>query len=117
MTNAIHSRPYPEQDLLDDGDMGGGLSSMLSLATIRGVVYRQRFTLVGIVSLALVAALVVTLLTRPMYSASATVRIDPFTTNIVDGQNLEPDVPVNEVDRYMQTQATVITSRDRKSVV
>lgn len=111
MTNAIHSRPYPEQALLDDGDMGGGLSSMLSLATIRGVVYRQRFMLVGIVSLALVAALVVTLLTRPMYSASATVRIDPYTTNIVDGQNLEPDIPVNEIDRYMQTQATVITSR------
>lgn len=111
MTNAIQSRPYPEQALLDDGDMGGGLSSMLSLATIRGVVYRQRFMLIGIVSLALVAALVVTLLTRPMYSAAATVRIDPFTTNIVDGQNLEPEVPVNEVDRYMQTQATVITSR------
>lgn len=111
MTNAIQSRPYPEQALLDDGDMGGGLSSMLSLATIRGVVYRQRFMLVGIVSLALVAALVVTLLTLPMYSASATVRIDPYTTNIVDGQNLEPDIPVNEIDRYMQTQATVITSR------
>lgn len=111
MTNAIQSRPYAEQALPDDGDMGGGLSSMLSLATIRGVVYRQRFMLVGIVSLALVLAFVVTLLTRPMYSASATVRIDPYTTNIVDGQNLEPDIPVNEIDRYMQTQATVITSR------
>lgn len=107
----IQSRSYPEQALLEDGNLNDQPSSLISLAAIRGIVYRQRFLLVGIVALALVAAFVITLLTRPLYSASATVRIDPFTTNIVDGQNLEPDVPVNEVDRYMQTQATVITSR------
>jgi capsular exopolysaccharide synthesis family protein len=111
MTTALQSRSYPEHALLDDGEMGGGLSSMLSLSTIRGIVYRQRFMLIGIITLALVAALVITLLTRPLYSASTTVRIDPLTSNIVDGQNLEPEVPVNEIDRYMQTQATVITSR------
>jgi polysaccharide biosynthesis transport protein len=111
MTTAIPSRSYPEQAFLEDGVMADQGGSLISLAAIRGIVYRQRFMLIGIVTLALVAALVVTLLTRPLYSASATVRIDPFMNNIVDGQNLEAEVPVNEVDRYMQTQASVITSR------
>lgn len=111
MTNATYSRSPAEQALLDDGETGGSLSSLLNLNMIRGILYRQRYMLLGIIGLALVGALVVTLLTRPMYSASSTVQIEPFSAYIFEGQSISPDVPVNEIDRYMKTQATVITSR------
>lgn len=111
MTNATYSRSPAEQALLDDSDTGGSLSSLLSISMIRGIIYRQRYMLLGIVGLALVGALVVTLLTRPMYKAEATVQIVPNASYIVEGQNISPDVPVNEIDRFMRTQATVITSR------
>lgn len=111
MNNATYSRSPAEQALLDDGETGGSLSSLLNMTMIRGILYRQRYMLLGIVGLALVSALVVTLLTRPIYSASATVQIEPFAAYIFEGQSISPDVPVNEVDRFMKTQATVITSR------
>jgi len=111
MTNASLTRSPSEHYLLDDGDSAGAPASLISLSMIRGILFRQRYMLAGIIGLALVAALVITLLTRPMYSAAATVRIEPFVSYIVNGQNLSPDIPTNEVDRFMQTQSTVITSR------
>lgn len=111
MMNAIQSRMPTDQAMLDDLDGNGFMGNVLNLSMIRGVVYRQRYMLLGIIGLALVAALVVTLLTRPLYTASATVRVEPFAAYIVEGQNLSPEIPVNEINRFMQTQSAVITSR------
>ncbi|MCX7284562.1 MAG: polysaccharide biosynthesis tyrosine autokinase [Novosphingobium sp.] len=111
MNNATYSRSPAEQALLDDGESGGSFGNLLNMTMIRGIIYRQRYMLLGIVGLALVGALVITLLTRPIYSAYATVQIEPISAYIVEGQSLSPDVPVNEIDRFMKTQATVITSR------
>ncbi|MFM2371324.1 MAG: hypothetical protein RIS85_1057 [Pseudomonadota bacterium] len=88
-----------------------GSESFLSLAVLRGILYRQRHILIGIVALALVAGVVITLLTKPTYSASATVQIVPGGSQILEGQELDRDIGSNEVVRYMQTQSTIITSR------
>lgn len=88
-----------------------GSEGFLSLTVLRGILYRQRHVLIGIVALALVAGVVITLLTKPTYSASTTVQIVPGGSQILEGQGLDRDIGASEVVRYMQTQSTIISSR------
>lgn len=111
MTTLPTSRAMPDQYYVGEPEPSGGLSSMLTIATVRGIIYRQRYMLIGIIGLALVGSLVLTLLTQPLYQASATVRIDPYAKQVVEGQDLEPATPANDIFRYMQTQGSVINSR------
>ncbi|MBA4163653.1 MAG: exopolysaccharide biosynthesis protein, partial [Erythrobacter sp.] len=84
---------------------------LLSAADLRGIVFRQRWLIAATIGVALVAGLIATLLTRPIYEAFATVRIDPWGSNIVQGQDIEPGLATNEVYRYMETQGSVIESK------
>lgn len=56
---------------------------LLSAAELRGIVFRQRWLIAATIGAALLAGLIATLLTRPIYEAFATVRIDPWGSNIV----------------------------------
>lgn len=87
----------------------GGL---ISLATIRGLLFRQRIILIGVTAAALVIGLTITLLMRPVYEAGATVRVDPTGVNIVEGQDLAPTPNSNEINRYMNTLGSVIQSKN-----
>lgn len=89
---------------------GGGDSPAISFSAIRGIVFRQGQLIIAIVIIALVAGLVVTLLTRPKYEASSTVVVDPNTARVVEGQDIEGAVAPNEMVRYLKTEATIIKS-------
>jgi len=86
-------------------------NSLLDITNIRGLLYRQRYVLVGVTAAVLLVGFVITLLMRPQYEAVATVQIDPVRTNIVEGQDVSPVIGANEIDRYMKTQGSVIKSR------
>lgn len=86
-----------------------GSGNTFNLAMLRGIAYRQRNVLIGIVLLALVGGLVVTLLTKPIFEAGATVQIDPSAIRIVE--SLDADLGPAEIGRYMNTQGEVIKSR------
>ncbi|MDT0509466.1 polysaccharide biosynthesis tyrosine autokinase [Novosphingobium sp. MMS21-SN21R] len=86
-------------------------AGLINLSMIRGLLFRQRIILTGVVLAALVLGLVTTLLTKPIYQSTATVRIDPDGANIVQGQDLAPTIATNEIDRYMKTQGSVIMSQ------
>ncbi|SMQ69455.1 Chain length determinant protein [Altererythrobacter xiamenensis] len=62
-------------------------SGPLSASFLRGVVYRQRFLIAATIGVVMLAGLIVTLLMTPVYEATATVRIDPYASNIVEGQD------------------------------
>lgn len=97
----------PGSEIQADGASGG----LISLETVRGLLFRQRAILTGVVAATLVIGLIVTLLMRPQYQAAATVRVDPAGVQIVEGQNLAPEVAVNEIGRYMNTLGAVIKSK------
>jgi len=113
MTEAANSRAsWTDQYMPGPADTDQGQpTSVINLSMIRGLLFRQRMILIGVIATALVLGLVVTLLTKPVYQSTATVRIDPNGANIVEGQDLAPTVATNEINRYMQTQGTVITSQ------
>lgn len=89
----------------------GSETSTITFGAVRGILFRQRLILVGIVLAALAIGLVMTLLTRPMYQAQATVMVTPNSAKVVEGQDIEDFVASNEIVRYMQTQGALIRSR------
>ena len=86
-------------------------NSALSASFLRGMIVRQRFLIAATIGLALLAGLLLTLLVTPIYQAVSTVRIDPYGSNIVEGQDVAPGLASTEITRYMQTQGTVLESR------
>lgn len=86
--------------------------NLIDFAFIRGALYRQRLLIVAVVAFALVAGLVITLLSTPVYQASATVKVTPNSNQIVEGQDIStPYLSSNEVYPYLQTQQKIIESR------
>lgn len=85
--------------------------SVLSWQTLQGMAWRQRYVIAACLVVALVSALVVTLLAQPLYQASATVRYDPPGMEIIEGQTLGTYVSTNEVSREIATLASTVKSR------
>lgn len=108
-SNRSAGGPWVDRYLPGGHEPARGTENPFSLTLIRGIAYRQRHILIGILTFALVAGVVVTLLTKPIYKASATVQIDPGGSKIVE--SLEPDLGPAEIGRYMNTQGAVIKSR------
>lgn len=83
----------------------------LTFASIRGVLWRQRYILVIVTALTVLAALCLTLLMTPVYEAQTTVRYDPPSGATAAGDDLERYVSANEVGAVMRTIASVAESR------
>lgn len=116
-------QPIGQRDWLD-GFMPAGQGTpiqspprLLSMAAIRGILFRQRFLISGVIIAALIIGLAVTMLTTPMYRASSTVQISPYGNFIVEGQDVEQGVGANQIYDLMVTQVGVLTSRDLASKV
>lgn len=91
--------------------------SFIDIATIRGALFRQRWLIGGTLLVAAIAGLVWTLLATPMYEARSTVRIEPFGSFIVPGQDVDPGIASNQVYDMLQTQLAIITSRSLANTV
>lgn len=85
-------------------------SQFLNVAAIRGLLWRQKYVLGGIVVSVLLATFIYTVLQQPIYTATSTVRVDPQSDQIIDGQDTV-DLRGGDAVRYAQTLSRVITSR------
>ena len=90
---------------------------LLDLSAIRGMLYRQRWLLAGVVVASLIVGLIITLLATPMYEARATVKVEPYGQYIVEGQDIEGGIASNQVFDFLQTQIAVIQSRNLATTV
>ncbi|GAA0266854.1 exopolysaccharide regulatory tyrosine autokinase VpsO [Alteraurantiacibacter aestuarii] len=87
--------------------------AQINLADIRGIFWRQRYVLIGVVALVMLGAFVYTLLTPATYRASVTMQIEPNQQAIIEGQELTgTSIASNDITRYMETMAAVIRSRN-----
>jgi capsular exopolysaccharide synthesis family protein len=84
---------------------------LINFATIRGILFRQRWLVASIIVLALLGGLVVNLLSTPMYLAEAKVAVKPMGKYIVEGQDVEQGISPTQIDDYLATQVEIIKSR------
>jgi polysaccharide biosynthesis transport protein len=88
-------------------------ASRIDVAWLRGALFRQRWLIAAVVTLAIIAGVVATLLTPPTYQATATVRVSPWNNQIVEGQEVAASiVSASEIDKFMTTQIEIIQSRN-----
>lgn len=90
---------------------------LISLATVRGILFRQRWLFAGVIVAALTVGLILTLWATPMYSATSRVSVEPYGAFILEGQDVEQGIASNQVGDYLATQVELIESRSLAEVV
>lgn len=88
----------------------------INIAMIRGLLYRQRWLIAGVLVAAVVLGVVATLLATPMYQANAKVSVKPYGQQIVEGQ-IDNSVPANQAYEFIATHVERIKSRELALVV
>lgn len=83
----------------------------ISLAIIRGILFRQRWLIAGVLVAAILGGLIITLLATPVYEAQAKVKVEPYGTFVLEGQDVGQEVAPNQLFTYLATQVEVIKSR------
>jgi polysaccharide biosynthesis transport protein len=90
---------------------------LISLAVIRGIIFRQRWTMLAAVAVSIVIGIVLTLLATPIYQASSRVAYEPYGANVVQGQDVNPGSAGREMITFLGTQGQIIGSRSMAEVV
>lgn len=90
---------------------------LIDVSAIRGILFRQRWLVLLIVLASLVGGVVWTMMATPMYEAQTTVRVDPTGKNVVEGQDVMPEVYGHRINAYLATQVEIIKSRSLANVV
>jgi capsular exopolysaccharide synthesis family protein len=94
------AQPAPEP-------VAGGLD--LNLQTIWRIVHEWRWLILGSVAVGLAGAIIITLLTTPLYKASAILEINPPSVEILDDQKGQAVVPNDR--EFLATQYGLLRSR------
>lgn len=90
---------------------------MISWPLIRAIIYRQRWIFLSVVTIGLLIGLVMTILQKPLYDATASVRIEIGTQSIVQGGDLEQPLNTFNYNQYIQTEKMVLASRGMAETV
>ena len=88
----------------------------LGISAIRGLLFRQRWLVAGVLFAAAVVGLIATLLVTPMYQATAKISVKPYGVYVVEGQ-AEQSIPSNLIYDYLSTLVERIKSRKLAEVV
>lgn len=89
----------------------GGTARGIDLHGIWGVFVRHWPMMLAIVLLALALGAASVMLTRPVYSAHASLQIETQEPRILAAENVTPDAPQSENSRTLQTQMELLVSR------
>lgn len=104
---------------LDDGSLPrayvdddfGPRARGIDLQSLWAMVVRNRVLMGSILLLALLAGLASIWLIKPVYTAQATIQIEPQVPRIVGTEEVTPDAGRTESERLLQTQADLLSSR------
>lgn len=111
------SAPMLDRYLPRASDYAPEGGAAIDFTMIRGILWRQRFIIIGVVSLALLAGAIATMLMTPRYQATATVQLNLAGGSIIEGQDLDPYIATNEYARYAETLSEVVESRNMAAKV
>ena len=81
------------------------------LEEILAAAYRQRFVIATALALALVISLILTLTSKPQYTAVASVQLDQQAPQVFAADSLQPATDEKDAERFIQTQVDRARSR------
>ena len=83
----------------------------IDLRRIGAAIRRSLLGVIAILVIALGVGVLITLLMRPQYVATSQVLIEQTADAIIEGAETQSNVPMQETERFLQTQVDVIESR------
>jgi capsular exopolysaccharide synthesis family protein len=89
----------------------------INFATVRGILFRQRWLIAGVLVAAIIGGVIWTLLSTPMYEATAKVKVEPYGRYIVEGQDVDQGIAASQIYDYISTQIEVLKSRNLADIV
>ena len=95
----------------------GEAPGMIDMAAIKGMLWRQRFVLAGVIAAVVLLAFIATVLVKPVYQATATVRVEPDTSTPLDDPTYQSRISAMEIQRYLVTLTRVLQSRSMANLV
>ncbi|HKX91518.1 MAG TPA: polysaccharide biosynthesis tyrosine autokinase [Sphingomicrobium sp.] len=120
MNNSIavpNQGPWPLQpyapgqpQTLQPGQRTYSAAGHLDLPTLLRIVQHWRWLIIGAVAIGLALAIIITLLTTPVYRAWVTLEVNPPTVNVSDEQSKERETYQNPYD-VVATQVGLLTSK------
>lgn len=107
-TNALgHARHLPEPA----GTAPAHADATVDLRKFWGLIVKRRLFLLGIVAVAIVLGIIVTLIMTPIYRATTAIQIEREATKVLEGQDVQPVEQAMEAERFLQTQIDLLGSR------
>ncbi|SNS27730.1 GumC family protein [Sphingopyxis indica] len=89
----------------------------LDFAAIWAAAYRSRYWIIGIFFACLLAGVMITILSTPVYRAESTVQIDQEAAKILGTEDADSSAAIQDSDRFLKTQLDVIRSRSLAQTV
>lgn len=100
-----------EFDDEDDDILVEDVDSGINFEKIRSTLLRNRYVIAGSIVVCLLAALAVTVLMRPRYTAAASIQIDDQAAKVLRSEDGEQVPSAQDADRFLQTKIDVLQSR------
>lgn len=111
MFNDSQGAPLPAQTQPAGALFGGPGEGVIDLRRLWHIVLKRWWILAGSVALMLILGVVVTLLSTPIYRASATLQIDREAAQVVDMEGVLPAENLYSAQEFYQTQYGLLKSR------
>src|SRR4051812_16587509 len=104
--------PYsPGQQPLQPGQRSYSAASILDLATFLRIIQHWRWLILGAVALGIAAAIIITLLTTPVYRAAVTLEVNPPTVPVTTNDRSNERESVQDPYDLVATQVGLLTSK------
>ncbi|MGN6850525.1 MAG: GumC family protein, partial [Sphingomicrobium sp.] len=101
--------PYPEANL-GPGQRSYSAVNILDFPMFMRIIHHWRWLVFGAVGVALAGAIIVTLLTKPVYRASVTLEANPPTVSVSDEQSRQQDLQSSDTFDFVATQVGLLGS-------
>ena len=102
----------PDADQLARGQRNYSATNILDFATLMRIVHHWRWLISATVALCVAGAIVISLLTAPMYRAWVTLQANPPSFEVTDNKDSEQDLSRGSTFDFVATQVGLLQSRD-----
>jgi polysaccharide biosynthesis transport protein len=103
--------PHPSDGNLGAGQRSYSAAAILDLPTLLRIIHHWRWLVLGAIGLGLAGAIIVSLLTKPLYRASVTLEANPPAVAISDEQTRQQDSQASNSFDFIATQVGLLGSR------
>ena len=104
--------PYLPQPPARPGQRTYSAGQILDFPTLVRILHHWRWLILGAVVLGFAAAIIVTLLTTPIYRATVTIEANPPTVSVSDEQSREREATVQNPYDFVVTQVGLLSSKN-----